>query len=72
MRTNANKKTNLGSIGAPVTRANLGAVPERDPSASGLPHRGESDGVDDGLLGEKRVHGSGTPENTTGQGGFTK
>ena len=33
---------------------------ERDSSATGVPHRGESDGVGGGVLGEKRVHGSGT------------
>ena len=41
---------------------------ECDPSATGLPHCGESDGVGGGLLGEKGVHGSRTPQNTTGGG----
>ena len=33
---------------------------ECDPSATRMSHCGKSDGVGGGLLGEKRVHGSGT------------
>ena len=37
---------------------------ERDTSATGVSHRGESDGVGGGFLREKDVHGSRSLENT--------
>jgi hypothetical protein len=41
---------------------------KRHTRAARVPHRGESDGLGRDLLGEKRIHQSRTPENTTGRG----